>query len=1011
MKKIISIFACVCLLLSAIIVPVYAAETSATITFNDKAKRTAFDTSHQIWQENGITVTNNKGSSTSNVADYSNPARFYKSSELIVAYPGMTQIVFDANSTSYATALKNSITVGTVTVSSDKVTVVLDAPADTYTIALSGGQVRMDGITVYAVAQEGGCAHEETTITSNGDETHSVVCDSCGEAISTTKCQDIDLDGACDTCEGNVALPETLTITEAIALGSEQADSAYTTEKYLVSGQITAVANTTYGNFYIADEEGNELYVYGLYSNDGSVRYEGLESKPDEGDTVTVLSVVGNYKGTPQLKDAWLIELTAGELAPTEPDPEPDSTLTIEEAIALGESKKSNVYTEGKYYVTGTITEVYNESYGNMYIADENGNTLTVYGTYSADGSTSYDKMETKPVAGDTITVYGIIGNYSGAAQMKNAWIVEIASEEEETFEGTDPEFPIQLAVAEGAPVIPVEIKVPAEGTVFVQAADANGTLHVTSTTGSYMLINGMANQVTADAEIDFVLCGYEMVNIYNPGEETITLYVFLEAGAGEVVGTWDNPEVLELQENPWMPNFPPSAQAQTELAEGNQGYFYSITADVAGAFAITVSAFNDADGEWNDVGYQFNVTNKTTSWQSDFIARAAGADDYYDTLMVPVNAGDELLINASTYNPENVFSAPAGTLNVNINFAAIGSYEYPVIIEETGAYEATVSENSQGYYYEYVVTEDGTVTVTMNDQAGWQYNISKVPVDEDDYANYYNGDTHWYNDEPVVATETVDVAAGETIKVWVNTFDPANEFNAPAGTVNWSIAWSEKVEPVVPGVFTVANADAVAGEEFTVTIDISDNPGIISARLEVNYDTEVLELVSAAVGDFANGSTSIDDVSVPYYSFSENITDYPYVINWMDPLAVENTTINGTFATLTFKVKDTAVAGTTEISVAFAEDDVFDKDLNNVAFTAVSSTVTITVDEGVPGDVNGDGKVNGRDYTVLLQYMNGWPDIVVDEDAADVNADGKINGRDYTLLLQYMNGWEVEVH
>ena len=107
---------------------------------------------------------------------------------------------------------------------------------------------------------------------------------------------------------------------------------------------------------------------------------------------------------------------------PVASDPTPDSTLTIEEAIDLGNTKVKDQYTEGKYYVTGVITEVYNEQYGNMYITDGNGNTLCIYGTYGADGSTSYKDLATKPVAGDTITVYGIIGKYNDP-QMKNGWI------------------------------------------------------------------------------------------------------------------------------------------------------------------------------------------------------------------------------------------------------------------------------------------------------------------------------------------------------------------------------------------------------------------------------------------------------------------------------------------------------------------------------------------------------------------------------------------------------------
>ena len=123
-------------------------------------------------------------------------------------------------------------------------------------------------------------------------------------------------------------------------------------------------------------------------------------------------------------------------------DPEADTTLTIAEAIALGASKEHNAYTDGKYYVTGVVTEVYNEKYGNMYITDEAGNTFTVYGTYSADGSTRYDAMDVKPVAGDTVTVYGIIGQYNGTAQMKNGWLTAHtpAVEDPAPTEPTEPE-------------------------------------------------------------------------------------------------------------------------------------------------------------------------------------------------------------------------------------------------------------------------------------------------------------------------------------------------------------------------------------------------------------------------------------------------------------------------------------------------------------------------------------------------------------------------------------------
>ena len=104
----------------------------------------------------------------------------------------------------------------------------------------------------------------------------------------------------------------------------------------------------------------------------------------------------------------------------------PDSELTIEQAIAIGAAKAHNTYTEGKYYVTGLVTEVYNTQYGNMKITDGNGNILTIYGTYSADGSNRYDAMTTKPLVGDVVTIYGIVGQYNSTPQIKNGWATEI---------------------------------------------------------------------------------------------------------------------------------------------------------------------------------------------------------------------------------------------------------------------------------------------------------------------------------------------------------------------------------------------------------------------------------------------------------------------------------------------------------------------------------------------------------------------------------------------------------
>ena len=125
-------------------------QTNATITFDDTANRVSFSEQEQVWEMNGITVTNRKDSATSNVADYAAPVRLYKNSTLIVAYPGMTKLVFTCSGASYATALSDALSMAGITASVDDktVTVTFSTAQDTFSVVLAGGQVRLDSIEV-----------------------------------------------------------------------------------------------------------------------------------------------------------------------------------------------------------------------------------------------------------------------------------------------------------------------------------------------------------------------------------------------------------------------------------------------------------------------------------------------------------------------------------------------------------------------------------------------------------------------------------------------------------------------------------------------------------------------------------------------------------------------------------------------------------------------------------------------------------------------------------------------
>lgn len=59
-------------------------------------------------------------------------------------------------------------------------------------------------------------------------------------------------------------------IDEVLSIGRALNKGQQTAQSYYVKGKVTRIENTTYGNLYIADENGQELYVYGVYDMDGN---------------------------------------------------------------------------------------------------------------------------------------------------------------------------------------------------------------------------------------------------------------------------------------------------------------------------------------------------------------------------------------------------------------------------------------------------------------------------------------------------------------------------------------------------------------------------------------------------------------------------------------------------------------------------------------------------------------------------------------------------------------------
>ncbi len=127
---------------------------------------------------------------------------------------------------------------------------------------------------------------------------------------------------------------------------------------------------------------------------------------------------------------------------------------------------------------------------------------------------------------------------------------------------------------------------------------------------------------------------------------------------------------------------------------------------------------------------------------------------------------------------------------------------------------------------------------------------------------------------------------------------------------------------------FVISTAKGDAGDKVKITISTDDNTGIISMKLLVKYDSSALKLIDSSEGKFEK---------IAFSPLDSN----PFVMNWIDAINPNNKT-NGTVATLTFKILDTAPEGKSEISLTYDPEDVFDSKFQNVKFEVKKGYVDI---------------------------------------------------------------------
>lgn len=414
-KKLISILLCVCMMLGLLVVAANAAD-KVTITFDNASKRTQGTKQVQVWEENGIKVTNEKGASTNDV-NFSkvNPVRFYKNSSVTVEYTQkMSQITFYCDNTYDNYSLSTSTIPGaTVSGDADVVILTLNTPATSFTIPkLDGNQVRLTKIEVVPASGSEGGGNTEPDPT----------------PVIPTDPKEI-VDQAFALAPGAV-LPYEATLTGKIIAVNDAYSTQY--KNVTVTIEVEGTTGTKALKCFRIKGEGADLI--------------------EVGDTITVKGTIKNYvhtsSGNSEIEfdaGSQLVSYVKGGSTPEVPGIDPDVKAILDAAYALaaGEEMPEDVS------LTGLVTKIntpYDSNYKNVSV------TIEIPG--AADQPILCYRMkgeEADVVAlGDTITVTGRIINYNGTIEFGAGCSLDerIPGENEAPVAPTDPKEIVDAAFA-----------------------------------------------------------------------------------------------------------------------------------------------------------------------------------------------------------------------------------------------------------------------------------------------------------------------------------------------------------------------------------------------------------------------------------------------------------------------------------------------------------------------------------------------------------------------------------
>ena len=207
---------------------------------------------------------------------------------------------------------------------------------------------------------------------------------------------------------GSMMAATSMTCAEAAAAALGGSTAEVTCEGYVTA--IQTAYNPSYNNvsFWIADTEDGGKVLQAFRAVCASA-----EAAPIVGDKVSVTGSLTKYKSTtPELAEGCTYEIISSADKPINLGPK-----TIAEFLDLKNAKDTCV-------LTGVITSIEKEDFGNLYMQDETG-SLYVYGVLTPEGESKKFNTLGADVT-DTMTIKAVYGEHDGNPQAPNAVFVSV---------------------------------------------------------------------------------------------------------------------------------------------------------------------------------------------------------------------------------------------------------------------------------------------------------------------------------------------------------------------------------------------------------------------------------------------------------------------------------------------------------------------------------------------------------------------------------------------------------